>query len=64
MHRKRSTLLGSYHHVLLFTGQGKTIQVYEAYRIGGLFFADVQGPFDVEPLERSVYKVGIIEVKT
>ena len=29
-----------------------------------LFFADVQGPFDVESLEGSVYKFGIIEVTT
>ena len=31
--------------------------------IGGLFFADVQGLFEVESLEVSVYKIGIIEVK-
>ena len=33
-------------------------------QIGGLFFADVQGPFEVESLEGSVYKIGIIEAKT
>ena len=33
-------------------------------QIGGLFFADVQGPFEVESLEGSVYKKGIIETKT
>ena len=31
-------------------------------QIGGLFFVDVQGPFEVESLE--VYKIGIIEAKT
>ena len=33
-------------------------------QIGGLFFADVQGPFEVPSLEGSVYKIGIIEAKT
>ena len=33
-------------------------------QIGGLFFADVQGHFEVESLEGSIYKIGIIEAKT
>ena len=33
-------------------------------QIGGLFFADVQGPFEVPSLDGSVYKIGIIEAKT
>ena len=33
-------------------------------QIGGLFFADVQGPFEVESLEGSVNKIGIIKAKT
>ena len=33
-------------------------------QIGGLFFADMQGPFEVSSLEGSVYKIGIIEAKT
>ena len=33
-------------------------------RIGGLLFADVQGPFEVKSLEGSVYMIGIIESKT
>ena len=33
-------------------------------QIGGLFFADVLGPFELKSLLRSVYKVVIIEAKT
>ena len=33
-------------------------------QMGGLFFADVQGPFEVKLLEGSVNKIGIIEAKT
>ena len=33
-------------------------------RIGELFFADVHGPFEVESLEGSVYKIGVIEART
>ena len=32
-------------------------------QIGGLFFADVQGPFEVPSLEGSFYRIGIIETK-
>ena len=32
-------------------------------QIGCLFFADVQGPFEVESLEGSVYKIGINDAK-
>ena len=41
---------------LLCIGKGETI--------GGLFFADMQGPFEVESVEGSLYKIGIIEAKT
>ena len=40
----------------------KPITIPELIR--GLFFADVQGPFEVESLEGSVFKVGIIKAKT
>ena len=33
-------------------------------QIRGLFFADVQGPFEVPSLEGSVHKIGIIKAKT
>ena len=33
-------------------------------QIGGLFLADVQGPFEVGSLEGCVYKIGIIEATT
>ena len=33
-------------------------------QIGGLFFADMQRPFEVESMEGSMYKIGIIEAKT
>ena len=33
-------------------------------QIGGLFFADIQGPFEVPSLEGSVYNSGIVETKT
>ena len=33
-------------------------------QIGSLFFADVQSPLEVTPLEGSVYKIGTIEAKT
>ena len=33
-------------------------------QIGGLFFADLQGPFEVESLGKSVNKIGIIVAKT
>ena len=32
-------------------------------QIGGLIFADVQGPFEVPTPEGNVYKIGIIEEK-
>ena len=33
-------------------------------QVGGLCFADVQGPFEVPSLEENVYKIGIIEAIT
>ena len=50
-----STLRGNY----LRSGFTKSITIPD--QIGGLYFVDVQGPFEVESLEGSVYKVGIVE---
>ena len=42
-------------------GQAKPITIPD--QVGGLFFADVQGPFEMESLEGSVYKIGNIEAR-
>ena len=63
MHPNRSTSLGSPYCALAKAKHSFTKPIIIPDRIGGLFFADVQVPLEVESLEWGVYKIGIIEAK-
>ena len=68
LHPNRSISIGSYLHGLTVHRLRQSDLALRSLSLSQprsrLFFADVQSPFEVESLEGSVYKIGIIEAMT